>query len=272
MANGWFQDGDETSNALTVRSVPQIFDLGGSIAVVTGAAQGIGLAATRALVGAGASVVMFDRSEEDLARVVKELSHQGHSVTAVPGDVRSDSDVARLVDVIGGDRLQILINCAGIVVRGHALSIGPEEVDQAWDVNVRGLVRVTHALLPLMVDQGGGKIINMGSLGTLLGLELRSAYAASKGAVGQYSKSLAVDLAQHNICVNVIAPGYVRTPMTREWLTSDDERQARMLSRIPLGRFADSQDLEGLFVFLASPASNYITGQVIAIDGGWSAW
>jgi NAD(P)-dependent dehydrogenase (short-subunit alcohol dehydrogenase family) len=249
------------------------FDLTGRRAVVTGAARGIGRAAAGALRRHGAEVMLVDILEDELIAAAGELGGNGGPVHALAVDVRSEEDVRRLAGkaaALGG--ADIVVNSAGVVRRAAATEATLEDLDLLWEVNVRGLFAVTQALLPQLVDKGRGKIINVGSLGSVLGLERRAAYAATKGAVRQYTQSLAVDLGRHGICVNAVAPGYVETRMTADWLTGDGARRQRLLDRIPLGRFGQTIDVEGAFVFLAAPASDYVTGQVMVIDGGWSSW
>lgn len=249
------------------------FDLTGKRAVVTGAARGIGQAAARALARHGAELVIADVLAAELATTAEQLARAGCSVRADVVDVRSDEDVTRLAETaasLGG--ADIVVNCAGIVRRAPATESTVEDLELLWAVNVRGLYAVTQALLPQLVEKRAGKIVNVGSLGSVLGLERRAAYAATKGAVWQYTQSLAVDLGHHGICANAVAPGYIETPMTSELLNADGERRRRMLARIPAGRFGHTEDVEGAFVFLAAPASDYVTGQLIVVDGGWSSW
>lgn len=246
------------------------FDLTGRRAVVTGAARGIGCAAAHALARHGAELVLVDILGDELAQTAERISQDG---TAHPLrlDVRLDEDVQRLADVsaaLGG--VDVLVNAAGIIHRAPATEAKVEDLDRLWKVNVRGLYAVTQALLPQLIERGAGaKIINVGSLGSVLGLERRAAYAATKGAVRQYTQSMAVDLGPHGICVNAIAPGYIETSMTADWL-GDGDRRRRLLERIPTGRFGAPADMEGTFVFLAAPASDYVTGQIVVVDGGWS--
>ena len=247
------------------------FDLTGRRAIVTGAARGIGRAAAVALARHGAELVLVDILEQQLVETKQEIATAGAVVHAQPLDVRRDHQVRRLVDAtasLGG--VDILVNAAGIVHRAPATEATVEDLDRLWEVNVRGLYAVTQILLPQLVEKGAGKIINVGSLGSVLGLERRAAYAATKGAVRQYTQSLAVDLASHGVCVNAVAPGYIETSMTADWLTEDGDRRRRLLERIPAGRFGVPADMEGTFVFLAAPASDYVTGQIIVVDGGWS--
>jgi NAD(P)-dependent dehydrogenase (short-subunit alcohol dehydrogenase family) len=253
--------------------VPGAFDLTGRCAIVTGAARGIGRAAAEALAHHGAELVIGDVLAEELAETADALSRAGATVRAMEVDVRSAEDVSRLagaaVELGGAD---IVVNSAGVVRRAHATEATLADLDFLWEVNVRGLFAVTQALLPQLVEKGAGKIINLGSLGSVLGLPRRAAYAATKGAVCQYTQSLAVDLGAHGICVNAVAPGYIETQMTADLLNGDGERRRTMLERIPAGRFGRPEDVEGVFVFLASPASDYVTGQTIVVDGGWSSW
>lgn len=249
------------------------FDLSGRRAVVTGAARGIGRAAATALARHGAELVLVDILADELAATAEQIGRHGPRAQVVRMDVRSGQDVRALADAaaaLGG--VDIVVNGAGILTRADSTEATLEDLDQLWEVNVRGLYAVTQALLPQLVEKGSGKIINVGSLGSVLGLENRAAYAATKGAVRQYTQSLAVDLGCHGICANAIAPGYIETRMTEDWLSESSDRRRRMLERIPIGRFGRTADVEGAFVFLAAPASDYVTGQVIIVDGGWSSW
>lgn len=249
------------------------FDLTGRRAVVTGAARGIGRAAAVALARHGAELVLVDVLEDELTATADDLARDGVAAHILRVDVRSGEDVCRLAETAAGlGGADILVNSAGVVRRSDATEATIEDLDRLWEVNVRGLYAVTQAVLPQLVEKRAGKIINVGSLGSVLGLEHRAAYAATKGAVRQYTQSLAVDLGRHGICVNAIAPGYIETHMTADWLAGCGARRQRMLERIPLGRFGRTVDLEGTFVFLAAPASDYFTGQLIVVDGGWSSW
>jgi len=250
-----------------------IFDLTGRRAVVTGAARGIGRAAARALVRHGAEVLLVDILADELGETKRELSNAGASAECLVADLRQASDIRRIVEVVADDGADILVNNAGIMRRAAATKVTLEDLDALWEINVRGLFALTQALLPQLIERGpGGKIINLGSLGSIVGLERRTAYALTKGAVRQYTQSLAIEMGRHGICVNGIAPGYIDTDMTAEWLHGDPERRRRLLERIVLGRFGRPEDLEGAFVFLASPASDYVTGQILVIDGGWTTW
>jgi NAD(P)-dependent dehydrogenase (short-subunit alcohol dehydrogenase family) len=249
------------------------FDLTGRRAVVTGAARGIGAAAACALARHGAEVLLADVLEEPLRDTATALAEDGATTSSLCVDVRVGDDIERLTAKaaeLGG--VDILVNCAGVVGRAVTTESTVEDLDVVWEVNMRGLYAVTQAMLPQLIESEAGKIVNVGSLGSLLGLEQRAAYAATKGAVRQYTQSLAVDLGRHGICVNAIAPGYIETRMTADWIDTDEMRRGRMLERILLGRFGRPADIEGAFVYLAAPASDYVTGQLLVVDGGWSSW
>ncbi|GAW47886.1 MULTISPECIES: SDR family NAD(P)-dependent oxidoreductase [unclassified Nocardioides] len=248
-----------------------MFDLKGSRAVVTGASGGIGRSCALALAASGAELVLFDIHAERLEDTAEQLLDVGCRATVVVGDVTSESDRARLSEVtLDGGAPDVLVNCAGIIKRQDITTMALLDLDVLWDVNVRGTVGITQSLLPAMIQAGRGKIINLGSLGSVTGLDRRTAYATTKGAVALYTKSLAREVGQYGICVNAIAPGYVDTSMTSEWILGDSMRTEQLLSRIPLGRFGRPEDVDGLLIFLASAASDYLTGQVIMLDGGWT--
>jgi NAD(P)-dependent dehydrogenase (short-subunit alcohol dehydrogenase family) len=243
------------------------------VAVVAGAG-GIGRAAASALSRQGAAIALFDLAEETLDETARGLRADGANVTTLVGDIASAEQVAGFVKHVAEalGPVDVIVNAAGVQRRVPALEITLDVLDWMWRANVRGVVAVTQAFLPQMVERGSGRIINVASLGSLLGLEQRAMYALTKGAIAQYTRSIAVELGGSGIRANALAPGYIETEMTREWLTADPERTRDFLARIPVGRFGRPEDLEQLFVFLASPASDYVTGQLLVVDGGWSAW
>ncbi len=162
--------------------------------------------------------------------------------------------------------MDILVNSVGTNRRKPILEATPEDLEFLWQVNMASVWAVTQALVPQMVEKGYGKIINMCSIGSLVGLEYKTMYAITKGALAQHTRSAGLELAQYGIRVNALAPGYVDTPMTHAWIHS--EREAEYLAKIPLGKYAEVSDLQGAFAFLASRASDHITGQILVIDGG----
>jgi NAD(P)-dependent dehydrogenase (short-subunit alcohol dehydrogenase family) len=249
-----------------------MFRLDGTVAVVTGAARGIGKAAAAGLASRGATLVLFDRLEEQLDATAREIREEsGRPVHPVVGDVSEGPDRERLTErsrQVGA--VSVLVNAAGVMRRTEVTALTVEDLDYLWQVNVGGTVGVTQLLLPQMVEAGYGKIINVGSLGSVRGLERRTGYATTKGAVAQYTVSLASEVGQHGVRVNAIAPGYVATDMASEWIYGDPDRTQRLRARIPLGTFATPEQLAGVFVFLAASASDYLTGQVLVADGGWT--
>ena len=248
-----------------------LFDLTGQTAVITGAARGIGRAAAAALGRHGARLVLFDQLDDELEATAAALSTASAPVRAVTGDITSAGDLERLAGTLP-DGADIIVNSVGVQRRMPIADVTVADLDWMWQVNVRGVFALTQALLPGMISRGRGKIINVASIGSLVGMQSKTVYAMTKGAVAQYTRSLAVEVARHGICVNAVAPGYVDTEMTREWLYGDPERSRAFLGRIPLGRFATPADLEGAFVLLATRASDYITGQLLIVDGGWTSW
>jgi NAD(P)-dependent dehydrogenase (short-subunit alcohol dehydrogenase family) len=256
---------------LSERNASGLFTLDGQLAVVTGAARGIGRAAAAALAAHGADLLLVDRLAEQLSVTARELGDLGGSVRTLVADVTAadiGEQVAAAADAAGEPT--ILVNAAGIMVRSAITELTAAELDALWRANVLGTVSVTQGLLPRFIERDYGKIINVGSLGSVRGLERRTGYATTKGAVAQYTVSLASEVGAHGIRANVIAPGYVATDMASPWIYGDPARTERLRDRIPLGRFAAPEDLAGVFVFLAAPASDYVTGQILLADGGWT--
>ncbi|WP_116043917.1 SDR family NAD(P)-dependent oxidoreductase [Amycolatopsis palatopharyngis] len=249
-----------------------LFDITGSLAVVTGAARGVGLAAASALAQQGASVLMVDVLGEELKTSCSALRAAGRKVTALQASVTDNGDLTRLAEAAAARQaVSVVVNCAGIMRRTDIDTMTSQDLQDLWEVNVAGSVAVTQLFLPQMMEQGYGKIINVGSLGSVIGLERRTAYATTKGAITQYTVSLASEVGPYGVRANVIAPGYVDTDMAGPYIWGERDRTERLLERIPLRRFATPADLDGAFMFLASAASDYITGQVLLIDGGWTA-
>lgn len=246
------------------------FSLEGRLAVVGGGSGAIGRGAAEALASAGARLVLCGRDPAKL-EIARAAMPPGTDVTVEPGDVRRRDDMTRLAKTIeerGG--ADILVNSVGVQRRRPLLETTDEDLEYVWSVNMAGVFTMTQAFLPQMVKKGYGKIINVCSIGSFMGLDGKTIYAISKGALAQYTKSSAVELARYGIRVNGVAPGYVDTPMTHDYIHS--EREAEFLARIPMGRYADVADLQGTFVFLASPASDYMTGQMLVLDGGQTLW
>jgi len=246
------------------------FDLTGKIAIVTGASTGLGRGMTLALAQAGADIVLSDRTTTE--SVAQEVRALGRRAVTVVADLLEPSSVEKLVGTAIGElgRVDILINNAGIIRRTPAIDFRPEDWDEVMTVNARAVFFLAQAAGRDMMKRSYGKIVNVASLLAFQGGILVPSYAASKGAVAQLTKALANEWASHGITVNAIAPGYMATNNTRA-LREDPVRSKAILERIPAGRWGEPSDLGGAAVFLASPASDYVNGHVLVVDGGWLA-
>lgn len=243
-----------------------MYDLSGKTVLVTAAAQGIGRAATQAFARAGATVIATDINADMLA----ELG-TGDRVRTHRLDVRSSQDIAALVAQAGA--IDILFNCAGIVHSGTILEMSEADLDTAFDINIKGQVRMVQAVLPQMLARRDGCIINMATVASSVkAVPNRAAYSISKAAVIGLTKSIAADFTAHGIRVNAIAPGTVDSPsLHQRWHATGDFEAARQafISRQPIGRIAQPEEIADLALYLAG--ATYTTGQVHIIDGGWTA-
>jgi 2-deoxy-D-gluconate 3-dehydrogenase len=248
----------------------QKFGLKGKVALVTGSSKGLGLAMARALAQSGADVIVNGRDAASLAPVAQGIIALGGQAKAIAADLGQRADVERLIAeaIAWQGRLDILVNNAGIIRRAPAVEHSDADWDAVMGVNLDGVFTACRAAGKHMLARGSGKIINTASLLSFFGGFTVPGYAASKGGVGQLTKALSNEWAGKGVQVNAIAPGYMRTDNTAA-LQADPVRSKEILSRIPAGRWGEPADLEGTIVFLASSASDYISGQVLAIDGGW---
>lgn len=252
-----------------------LFDLRGRVAVVTGGSQGLGRGMALALARAGADVVVVSRSAHRLSETLSELNSSApggrHGMEAVDvSDLSALAEALSRVDLSHGG-LDILLNAAAVQVRKPALEVTPAEFDRVMAVNLRSAYFASQFAARIMQRRGrGGKIIHVASLGTAIGLRNVSIYTAAKSGIAGMLRTMALEWAPLNIQVNAVGPGYYRTELT-ESLFQDPERRDWVLSRIPMGRSGVPADLEGASVFLASRASDYITGQILYVDGGWLA-
>jgi 2-deoxy-D-gluconate 3-dehydrogenase len=253
-----------------VNYLDEKFGLKGRVALVTGSSQGLGRAMAEALGRAGARVVINGREGKKLEPVAAELSSAGIDSLPIAADLSSRAEVERLIaDAIShAGRLDILVNNAGIIRRAPAASHSDADWDAVLGTNLDGVFTACRAAGRHMLERGSGKIINIASLLTFFGGITVPGYAASKGAVGQLTKALSNEWAGRGVQVNAIAPGYMRTANTQA-LQDDAVRSKEILARIPAGRWGEPSDLAGAVVFLASAASNYLSGHVLAVDGGW---
>ncbi|HEV2439209.1 MAG TPA: 2-dehydro-3-deoxy-D-gluconate 5-dehydrogenase KduD [bacterium] len=246
------------------------FDLSGRIAVVTGARRGIGRGLALGLARAGADVVVVGRTApEETAAEIERLGRRGVPLAADLADpARVDRVIPDAVRALG--RVDILVNNAGVTARGPAVEVTPDDWHRVLQVNLHSVFTLCQHAARDMLPRRQGKIINIASMMSFQGGILIAAYTASKGAVAQLTKLLANEWAGQGINVNAIAPGYIETDMTRP-LKEDPARNPAILGRIPAGRWGRPDDLAGAAVFLASRASDYVHGHVLAVDGGWLA-
>lgn len=245
------------------------FRLEGSSALVTGAATGIGAAIAMALAEAGADVACHGntRPAGGTAEAIRGL---GGRAVAIQGDLSKRETPALLLDATleAFGRIDLLVNNAGMIRRAPAIEFSDEDWQTVLDVNLTSVFRLCQLAGRQMLAKGRGKIVNIASLLSFQGGITVSAYAASKGAVAQLTKALANEWASKGVNVNAIAPGYIRTENTAA-LQADPTRNRQILERIPAARWGEAKDLGGAAVFLCSPASDYVNGHVLVVDGGW---
>ncbi|PWB63162.1 MAG: 2-deoxy-D-gluconate 3-dehydrogenase [Bradyrhizobiaceae bacterium] len=251
----------------------KLFDLNGRVAVVTGGNGGIGLGMAKGFAQAGSAVVVAGRQKDKNAAAVKEIAALGAKAIAVEVDVtREDSVKAMVAQTVAQlGRLDILVNNAGIAIRKPPQDYTLAEWQQVIDINLTGAFLCSHAAYPEMVRARGGKIINIGSMMSIFGAPYTVAYAASKGGIVQMSKAMATAWAKDNIQVNSILPGWIDTDLTRAARQQVQGLNERVLARTPAGRWGLPDDFAGTAVFLASAASDFVTGATIAVDGGYSS-
>ncbi len=247
------------------------FDLTGKVALVTGAYRGLGFAIAQGLARAGATVVLNGRKQEALDHAAASLTAQKHKVATAVFDVTDRDAINKSVAEIGAQHgsIDILFNNAGIQRRGAFADFPKEQWDEIIATNLTAPFIVSQAVAPGMIAKKQGKIVHIASLMSELARPTVVPYTAAKGGVRQLTRGMAVELAQHNIQVNAIAPGYFATEMNRA-LIDNAEFNAWVCKRTPAGRWGQPDELAGLAVFLASAGSNYITGQMFVIDGGMS--
>lgn len=247
-----------------------LFDLTGKTAIVTGGNRGLGKGMTEGLCEAGAKVVIL-ASSESVYETAEEFCKKGYDVKGIRCNLGDRENVEKVfteaVEHLGG-KLDILINNAGIQRRHPSEEFPLEDWDAVISVNLNAVFQMCQLAGNNMLAHGGGKIINMASMLSYFGGYTVPAYAAAKGGVAQLTKALANEWASKGICVNAIAPGYMATEMNTK-LIEDPKRNTEILARIPIGRWGNEQDMKGVAVFLASKASDYLSGAVIPVDGGY---
>lgn len=251
----------------------RMFDLTGKVALVTGGNGGIGLGMARGLGQAGATLVLVGRNAEKSAAALRELQSEGLRAEAIATDVTDEGAVQRLFDEVGGrhGRLDILVNNAGSTVRKPPQDFTLDEWKAVMDVNLTSAFLCARAAYPLMVRAGAGKVINIGSIMSIFGAPYAPAYCASKGGIVQFTKSLALAWAKDNIQANAVLPGWIETELTAGAKAQVPGLNERVLARTAAGRWGRPEDLAGIAVFLASRASDFVTGAAIPVDGGYAS-
>lgn len=249
------------------------FDLSGKAAIVTGGSKGLGLAMAAGLASAGASIMLVNRNGEEGIAAAKELTNDFgvHSIS-FSADISQQEETEAMataaMDTFG--KIDILINSAGINIRGAIDELTPDDFKKVMDVNVHGTWLCCRAVTPYMKKNNSGRIINLASTLGLVGLANRTPYTASKGAVVQMTRALALELAPFNINVNAICPGPFLTEMNVP-IADTEEGKKFVVGATALGRWAELREIQGAAIFLASDAGSYMVGSMLTVDGGWTA-
>ncbi len=248
------------------------FRLTGQVALVTGAGRGIGFGVARALAHAGARVAVAGRSRSELDALVETIRAEGSTAQAFSLDVRDISQVQSCVSAVqeslGG--LDILVNNAGLGANHPAVDVTEADWDEMMDVNLKGLFFCCQAAAKIMLRKGCGRIVNMSSQASVVGIRDHAVYCASKGGVNQLTRVLALEWSALGVTVNAVAPTFIYTPGTAERL-DDPVYLENVLARLPIGRVGTINDVAAAVIYLASPAGGMVTGSVLMVDGGWTA-
>ena len=248
-----------------------LFDLTGKVAIVAGGAGGIGRVLAVGLAGAGADVIVADRRLDNLEEVADKIRALGRQWLAVNVDITQEPSVKQMVDSVLKEfpRIDILVNAAGMIIRKTGEEMPIDDWQKVMDVNVRGVFIPCQAVGKVMIKQGGGKIVSVSSVRGRFGADGAVAYSPSKGAIDSMTRTLAFEWAKHKIFVNAIAPCVIESDLTRPLLANPETAKA-LLGHIPFGRLALAEDLIGPILFLTSKASDFVTGQIIYVDGGYT--
>jgi NAD(P)-dependent dehydrogenase (short-subunit alcohol dehydrogenase family) len=250
----------------------KLFSVADKTVIVTGAAGGLGEQVCRAFGASGAHLALVDVDAEKLKALAQSIESESVKVRYYGADVRSVDSLNHLMEQLHRDwpRLDVLVNCAGINRRMPIFEFDDATADRLIDTNLKGLFQLSRRVAGQMKEQGGGRIINFGSLTTHMGLKNVSIMTATKCAVVGLTKVMAIEWAPYNILVNCVSPGFFVTPMNKDTI-ADEGKKAWMLDKIALNRLGEPEDIVGAVLFLASPAANYITGINLYVDGGATA-
>jgi len=251
--------------------MPDLFDLTGKVAIVTGGSGTIGGALAVGLAEAGADVVVTSRTLDKLEPVAEKIRALGRKSLAISTDITQEPSVAQMVEQVLKEfqHIDILVNAAGMIIRKAGEEISVEEWQKVMDFNIRGVFITCQTVGKVMIKQGGGKIVNISSVRGRYGADGAVAYSTSKGAVDSQTRTLAFEWAKYRVYVNAIAPPVIESDLTRP-LLADPDTAKRLTGHIPFGRLALTDDLIGPVVFLASKASDFMTGQILYVDGGYT--
>jgi len=256
------------------KKVLDMFRLDGKRALITGGSKGLGKVIATALAEAGADVALSSRSLEECRAAAKEIaSATGRKTFAVAADVAKDADVQRMADEVdkGFGPIDILVNNAGNNIRGNVQEISESDWDTVVDVNLKGPFLVSRRIGPEMCKRGWGRVINLGSIMSIVALAGRAPYCSAKAGLLGLTRVLSLEWAGKGVTVNAICPGPFATDMNKP-LLADPEKYKAFVAKIPMGRWGELHEVQGAAVFLASDAASYVTGTGLYVDGGWVAW
>lgn len=243
------------------------------VAIVTGGSMGIGRACALVLANAGANVAIISlpSDQENLAKTAKEIEELGGKALPIGADITKTKDIENVINKVMDyyGKISILVNSAGVCFRESATELKEESWDATFNVNVKGLFFYSQKIAKKMIEQNRGKIVNIASMNSLTSLAEHASYCASKAGVWMLTKTLALEWAKHNINVNAVAPTFTKTEMAKHVLENKKKYEA-IISNIPLKRMAEPMEVASAVLFLASPASDFITGETILVDGGWT--